>query len=309
MAAATEELILPEEQLEEQLQEELSEELDIAPTTTEVVQNTELTTEQNEVLKQFSELLQQELSKMTPYQRYYCFKIKPNETNKSLDNACLIRYLKARDFEIPKAHKLLWHSLNWMEDYKPHLIRAKNLSEESSTGKLYCSGYDKMNRPIVYMIPRNENTKDGEKHIQLLAYTLLSAINRMELSDKMTWICDFEGTSMKSVPSVSDAKKTIEILSSHFPERLGMCFIVNPPKIFGMFYKLVSGFIPPITKSKIKICYKKDDLKSIFEPYIDLNQLDKRYGGLVENKFNHDEMWKEECELDEKRFSKLDGLI
>jgi hypothetical protein len=66
------------------------------------------------------------------------------------DDACLLRYLRARDFNTKKALKLLQGSLEWREKHKPEQLDATKLEPEAKEGKLFQHGFDKYNRPLVY---------------------------------------------------------------------------------------------------------------------------------------------------------------
>lgn len=179
--------------------------------------------------KAFNEMLQlleKDRATLTPYQVFYVFDNEPNYH-------CLVRYLRARDFEVKKAYELLKSTLVWLEEFKPHLITATKIKPEACTGKSYSRGFDKFNRPIVYLTPSKENTYDNTGNIQMTVYSLYTACARMAPDvTQMTWICDFDGYSMKNAPSLSVCKQTVDILSSHFPERLGVALIVNPPRVF-----------------------------------------------------------------------------
>src|SRR3989338_8642261 len=144
----------------------------------------------------------EEKTPFTPYQKYFIFYA-------DADHHCLVRYLRARDFDVQKSFKLLLHTLEWIEEYKPHKI------------------------------------------------------------------CDFAGYSMKNAPSLSVCKQSVDILSSHFPERLGVALIVNPQRVFSWFWKLISPFIPAATKEKIKLCHSsdKEEMKKFLEPYFTMDLL------------------------------------
>ncbi|EFC44918.1 predicted protein, partial [Naegleria gruberi] len=198
----------------------------------------------------------------------------------------LVRYLRARDFDVHKAFNLLKHSLEWIESYKPHMINATKIDHEGSTGKMFVHGHDKFGRPVVYLVPARENTYDNVANIELLVYTLWTAVDRMDDGHtQMVWICDYSGYSMKNAPSLSVCKQTVEILSSHFPERLGVALIMNPPRVFSWFWKLISPFIPAATKEKIKFCNtsNKEEMMKFMEPYFTPDLVLKDFGG--ENEF------------------------
>ncbi|KAG2387492.1 hypothetical protein C9374_001086 [Naegleria lovaniensis] len=254
----------------------------------------------NEIL----ELVEKDRPKLTRYQEYYVFGAEPNYH-------CLIRYLRARDFDVKKSYDLLKSTLEWLEDFKPYLITASKMTKEAATGKIFCRGFDKFNRPVVYMSPGKENTYDGEGNIQLLVYSLFTAVARMPPGvSQMTWICNFEGYTMKNAPSLSVCKQTVSILSSHFPERLGVALIVNPPKVFSWFWKLISPFIPPVTKEKIKFCNssKKEDMIEFFSPYFTLDMLPKDFNGNLDNTFT-EAVWEEEKKIDDTRLERIAHIV
>ncbi|KAL9655085.1 hypothetical protein ABK040_008866 [Willaertia magna] len=289
--------------------ENLENELSNIATTVQTY-SAELTPEQTSVLQAFKELLEKEKSKMTPMQQYYCFGTKPGQD--TVDNSMLIRYLKARDWDIPKAHKLLTGSLQWYEQTKPYQLSAKEIMKFAN-GSIFCNGFDKQNRPLVFMVPRAVSSyKDIPSHMKLLIYTLESSIHKMSNGvEQMTWVLDFQECKRKNIPPLQVCKQTLDILSSHFPERLGLALIIFPPAIFSMFFSLVSPFIPPVTKSKIRICksHKVEDVKNFLEPFVDLTQLEKRYGGSSDETYSHDKFWNSELEWDEKRKKKYEGLV
>jgi len=265
-----------------------------------------LSEQEQKALEELLQIMESQKESMTTYQKYFVFTAEP-------DHGCLIRYLRARDFDVEKASKLLKSTLLWLAEYKPQEITAKMLSKEAASGKLFIyEKCDKFNRPVVIMNPGKENTYDNVANIQLLVYTLCSAVSRMpEGVKKMAWICDFEGYSMKNAPSLSVCKQTVEVLSSHFVERLGNAYIINAPRAFSWFFKLISPFIPPVTKEKIKFCYSsnKEDMVKFFEPYFDMDTLPQKYGGNAQFEYDHATFWQEEMKRDDERLKKLANVM
>ncbi|EFC38658.1 predicted protein [Naegleria gruberi] len=258
-----------------------------------------LTDKQLEILKKFTQMFEDDRSKLTQLQQYYCFH----------DRFCFVRYLKARDWDIPNATKLLKSSLTWIESsYKPFSLTAKQLWLEASPAKTYIKGHDKAGRPIIYLHAGRDFTNDPATGVSLLVYNLIAASYRMGPNgSQMTWICDFSSYTTKSAPPLAVCKQAVEILSSHFPERLGLCLMVFAPKVFYWFFKLISPLIPPVTKQKIQFCKgtKQKDMRAFFEPFVDMSQLEKKYGGDQDFTYNHKEMWAHEIEHDLKRLHKI----
>ena len=53
-------------------------------------------------------------------------------------------------------------------------------------------------------------------------------------------------------PSLGTARTVLSILQNHYPERLGLAIIINIPFLVNAFFKLITPFIDPITRAKMK---------------------------------------------------------
>ncbi|KAL9642499.1 hypothetical protein ABK040_011066 [Willaertia magna] len=281
----------------------------------ELFQKKDLTTDkQLDTLNQFKSLMLNEgyLSSLTPYQKYFLFRTNQkslmNSKNKTLTYT-LIRYLRARDYHLDNANKLLKGTLQWLDDFKPYLLVSNKFKPDTTTGKIFIRGTDKSGSPLIYMYPGLQQKLDNTHQLEITIYILQSAINRMsnKYTGRLSWFVDFDGFAMKNSPSISVCKTIIDCLQNHFCERLGYCFIVNPPKVFHWFWSFLSPFIPSVTKEKVKFCWSSDlsEKRKFFEPLIDLDQLEKRYGGNSDFKFDHSAVWGEEEALDNKRIKEL----
>jgi len=68
------------------------------------------------------------------------------------DDACLCRYLRARDWKIKNSQKLIKESIEWRTNYRPFAVTCDDVRiEMENTGKLYRNGFDKHGRPVIYM--------------------------------------------------------------------------------------------------------------------------------------------------------------
>lgn len=52
-------------------------------------------------------------------------------------------------------------------------------------------------------------------------------------------------------PSFSTARTVLHILQTHYPERLGAAVITHLPWLLHTFYKLITPFIDPLTRTKM----------------------------------------------------------
>ena len=65
-------------------------------------------------------------------------------------------------------------------------------------------------------------------------------------------IINFKGASSGKIPTVGQARQVLNILQGHNPERLGKALISELPWYVNTFFKLISPFIDPVTREKMK---------------------------------------------------------
>mmetsp|Transcript_13238 Transcript_13238/g.41861 ORF Transcript_13238/g.41861 Transcript_13238/m.41861 type:complete len:282 (+) Transcript_13238:193-1038(+) len=223
---------------------------------------------------------------------------------------CLKRYLRARSWNVAKALKMITETIDWRASFKPEEIKWDHVKEQAVTGKMYrMEGTDKGGRPVVVMRPRNENTKDHDGQIKHLVYTIESAIDSIPPGSrdaKMTWVIDFKGYTMSKAPPMKTSIETLNILQCQYPERLGKAILYDPPMIFGVFWKMISPFIDPVTKSKIIFVYPKEEAKGAAEDRMmatlfDIASLESDLGGSGPPGFDFDKYSQRMVACDAKR--------
>lgn len=193
-----------------------------------------------------------------------------------------VRYLRARHWDLHKAHKMLAATLQWRLEYRPHDISWSEVQQEALTGKTFVSPHtDKEGRPVVIMTPRNENTKNEEGQVRFLIYCLehASRLADEKRVGKMMWLIDFEGYSLRNAPAVRTSVGVLHILQNHYPERLGGAVCYHAPSLFSMTWKAVSPFIDPITKKKIAFVDKGPKESAEMSARFELSTLERSLGG------------------------------
>ncbi|KAM0951601.1 putative CRAL-TRIO lipid binding domain, CRAL/TRIO domain, CRAL/TRIO domain superfamily [Dioscorea sansibarensis] len=207
-------------------------------------------------------------------------------------DACLRRYLRARNWNIDKSKKMLEDTLKWRSTYKPEEIRWPEVAQEGETGKAYRANFrDKEGRTVIVMTPAKQNTTSHEKQLQHLVYLLENAIlNLPEEQEQMVWLIDFNGWSLSNSVPIKTARETANILQNHYPERLATAFLYNPPRIFETFWKIVKYFLDPMTFQKVKFIYpKNEETVDLIQRNFDIETLPKEFGGKNDMQYNHEE--------------------
>ncbi|EGG23115.1 cellular retinaldehyde-binding/triple function domain-containing protein [Cavenderia fasciculata] len=217
-----------------------------------------------------------------------------------IDDMLIFRYLRARDYNVKAAFELFQGTLKWRKEFKPDEINPDKLSYEASSGKQYCGPFTTKSRPLITMAPRKENTKNYERQIQLLVYTIERAITKMDASqgcEQLAILIDFNGYSIMNAPPLSVSKQTLDILSSHYPERLGVAFIVDPPLVFSVFWNIISPLINKNTVKKIVFVKGEKEKKKVLSQYFESEQLETAFGGTSDYQYDHAVHWKQEIEF------------
>jgi hypothetical protein len=188
------------------------------------------------------------------------------------DDACLKRYLRARSWNLKKSEKMLKDTLAWRETYKPEDIRWTDVAGESETGKLYRANFkDKDGHTVLVMHPGRQNTNNAEMQMKQLVYFLENAVLNLPVGqEQMIWLIDFKGWSIKKSSPLSVARETVHIFQNHYPERLNLFILYNPPRVFETFFSLVKPFLDPNTVKKIRFIHPKNSestkiLSDLFE--------------------------------------------
>ncbi|OVA07017.1 CRAL-TRIO domain [Macleaya cordata] len=207
-------------------------------------------------------------------------------------DACLRRYLEARSWNVDKAKKMLEDSLKWRSTYKPEDIRWNEVAHEGETGKVYRANFhDRHGRTVLILRPGMQNTTVAETQIRHLVYLIENAIlNLPEGQEQMSWLIDFTGWTLNTNVPIRTARDSSNILQNHYPERLAIAFLYNPPRIFETFWKVVKYFLDPKTSQKVKFVYPKNqESVELMKSYFDMENLPIELGGKAKMQYDHEE--------------------
>ncbi|KAG5184820.1 phosphatidylinositol transfer protein PDR16 [Tribonema minus] len=175
-----------------------------------------------------------------------------------LDDQCLLRYLRARQYDLPKASAMLQHTLDWRRDFGVQKILSGDIMEtirrENATGKIYVRGEDTQGRVCLIMRPSQENTHMHDDQMKHLVYQMerarLTLQRKTSGMGKLCMVIDYAGYSLRNAPPMRTSRSTLNIVQDHYPELLGVSYMMNPPYIFTGFWKIIYPFIDHVTRQK-----------------------------------------------------------
>lgn len=151
-----------------------------------------------------------------------------------------------------------------------HGLLQHQVATEGETGKAYRADFrDREGRTVIVMRPAKQvslnilislkkknrvinvgvilhmlqNTSSHEDQLRHLVYLLENAImNLPDGQEQMIWLVDFTGWSLANSVPIKTARETAHVLQSHYPERLAVAFLYDPPRIFESFWKVCASF-------------------------------------------------------------------
>ncbi|KAJ9672433.1 hypothetical protein PVL29_025875 [Vitis rotundifolia] len=182
----------------------------------------------------------------------------------------LARFLKARDGNVPKAHKMLVDCLNWRIQNEidnvlmkpilpPNLYRA--VRDSQLTG---LSGYTKEGLPVI-AVGVGQSTFDKasvhcyvQSHIQMNEYrdrVVLPAATKKHGRYIGTCVKVLDMTGLKL--SALNQIKLLTVISTiddlNYPEKTDTYYIVNVPYIFSACWKVVKPLLQERTRRKVQV--------------------------------------------------------
>jgi hypothetical protein len=220
----------------------------------------------------------------------------PNLDN--YDDLFLLRFLRARKFDLEKTMEMFKKFLQWRIDMKVDELRESYEMENLiAIKKLYPHGYhrtDKEGRPIyielydktdvkaLFKITTEDKMvkyyiKQYERQIKYI-FPACSAVVKRPVEQSCT-ILDANGIGITSLfgPIKGFVKLASDIGQDYYPEMLGKMTIVNVGFLFRAVWSMVKAFIDPKTQNKINLLKStyKDDLLAL----IDEENLPSFFGG------------------------------
>ena len=202
-----------------------------------------------------------------------------------LTRECLLRYLRATKWKTADALKRLQKTLSWRLEYGADTFTFDYISPENETGKQCILGYDNEARPCLFLNPSKQNTTMSDRQIHHLCFMLDRTIDMMPPGqENSALIINFKSSSNGQTPSVSQARQVLNILQNHNPERLGKALISELPWYVSTFFRLISPFIDPVTREKMKF---NEDLRAWVPPSL----LWKQHEGDLNFEYDHSVYW------------------
>ena len=150
--------------------------------------------------------------------------------------------------------------------------------------------------PVVINRKAQTAEENHAAQFELIVYTLERALRShpplppssfspsaplsLRCRQKWVWWLDMRHFNRGSSTPLSEAQRVVDVLMSHYVERLHVAIVLDAPLFFTFIFRAVSVFLPAKTKSKVVFVrdLSKEDTRATVARYIALEQLERPYG-------------------------------
>lgn len=215
------------------------------------------------------------LGDLTPLQESCLIRLRlwlqENHKGKIPKDQHVLRFLRARDFNLDKARELLCQSLTWRKQHQVDFLldtwQRPQLLQDYYTGGWH--HHDRDGRPLYILRLGQMDTKGLVRALgeEVLLRQVLSineeGLRRCEENTRVfgrpisCWTClvDLEGLNMRHLwrPGIKALLRIIEVVEANYPETLGRLLILRAPRVFPVLWTLVSPLIDENTRKKFLV--------------------------------------------------------
>ncbi|XP_063926062.1 SEC14-like protein 3 [Zophobas morio] len=234
------------------------------------------------------------------HQRFTLMKFKRNVSDviqPHHNEKFLLRWLRARSWNVEAAEKMLRQSLKWRKQWEVDEGLKTWQPPENLIPYYPCgtTGYDKTGAPVI-IVPFGNLDIVGLLHAfgrQIFVKMTIQMLEKyMQLAaeksgHKIVVIFDMEGFNLRQYvwrPAGEVVISMVRMYEANYPEILRACFIINAPPVFAIAFNVVKRFLNEYTLGKMQI-FKNDPKKwkKVLLENIEAENLPEHYGGTLKD--------------------------
>ncbi|ESK91262.1 phosphatidylinositol transporter [Moniliophthora roreri MCA 2997] len=235
------------------------------------------------------------------------------ERKASHDDATLLRFLRARRWDVPKAQKQFVDTQEWRKKHDVDNLFATFDAEEFEDAKRFYPRWtgrrDKGGRPVyVYRLEsiaplqKELHAIPPERRLQriIALYELMTNFSMPLCShlphdesstpiSSTTSIIDLESVSLSSMWGLRNhLQEASNLATANYPETLHAIAVVNSPSFFPTIWRWISSWFDEGTRRKIHVLGKGRDAGQVLQTMIAKEDLPIVYGGELDWKYENE---------------------
>ncbi|KAJ2803592.1 hypothetical protein H4S07_004421, partial [Coemansia furcata] len=210
-------------------------------------------------------------------------------TQMSDPDSWVLRFLRARKWDVDQALGMIRKTLAWRVgqaiDEVAYFGESKLHYHTMYTGLAFACTTDRLGCP-VYVVRVRANVANNRSILAIkrfLCWQLETSQLLAAASDgRVTLLFDMSDITRENI-DLDLVRVLISLLSSYFPETLGIMILFTTSWFFMGLWTVIAPFIDPVVKSKIVMVRSTREIT----PYIDLDQLPIELGGKKPFNYNY----------------------
>jgi hypothetical protein len=180
------------------------------------------------------------------------------EGDPSDKDADLLRFLRARDFDVAQANAMLDEACKWRAAVKPAEIAPSMIARALQPSAWQIIGHARCGTPVLMSnagVWRPSILENIDEYTRFVAY-FCAIIEKLQGlgAEQMIVIFDQRAfTSEMTRPfAMRCIAKLVSVVQDFYPERLKRAFIVNSPMVFLAAWKIIRPWLDAKTASKVR---------------------------------------------------------
>ncbi|KAL7750436.1 hypothetical protein RI367_004210 [Sorochytrium milnesiophthora] len=192
----------------------------------------------------------------------------------------LLRFLRARKFDIAKSLQMAIAALHWRVQSNVQRVIEQGeavVEARQMNGKALFYKQDKHGRPVIYMNVALHN-KSGQDEEMLKIHTIyMMETARLLLKEPVGNVIIVFNMANFGLQNMDNnmVKFLVTCLQDYYPESLGACLIVCAPWVFSGIWRMIKPWLDPVVQRKVQFLKDYDDLQQ----FIDRASIPKAYNG------------------------------
>ena len=171
---------------------------------------------------------------------------------------------------------MLANHVEWLKQYHPEQRMCQACAQDPRSHMQHFVGWDLQHHPILYATYLyHGDRKNADNTVEHCAMTFRHAVSLMpEGIEQWVTINDFVSFSAWQDARSGVGSKVVQIMQDHYPERLAMQILIDPPTSFWVLWKMIKPFVDEKTKKKVHMWYTKktpnirDEFPKYFPPHV-----------------------------------------
>lgn len=178
----------------------------------------------------------------------------------------IVRFLKSRDWHLDEAEQMLTETVEYRRKRHPQTLDCLWCHNRPGFHSMRQVGHDEAGRPVLYAnfaqaSTIKNTTEDSVAHVTYL----IENAKRTMAPGVSTWVFVIDCTGMTlSSCNPKLGYGVTNVLSKHYPERLGLVICLNHSPVFNGVWKAMKKFLHPQTAAKVCLVRSKAKMAELF---------------------------------------------